>query len=71
MDIYIFLGFENIPFFDFFNFIYDNSPLKVFDVIYPFAFHDVKLNKLDANLLDFVAYISVELVVEFIGRVCF
>ena len=28
-----------------------------------------RLNKLDANLLDFVAYISVELVVESIGRV--
>ena len=27
MDIY-FIGFENIHFFDFFNFIYDNSPLK-------------------------------------------
>ena len=26
MDIY-FIGFENIHFFDFFNFIYDNSPL--------------------------------------------
>ena len=45
--------------------------LKVFDVIYPFAFNKVKLNKLDANLLDFVAYISVELVVESIGSVCF
>ena len=45
--------------------------IKVFDVIYPFTFDDVKLNKLDANLLDFVAYISVELVVESIGRVCF
>ena len=41
--------------------------LKVFDVIYPFAFDNMKLNKLDANLLDFVAYVSI----ESIGRVCF
>ena len=27
MDIY-FIGFENIHFFEFFNFIYDNSPIK-------------------------------------------
>ena len=36
-----------------------NCCLKVFDVIYPCAFDDVKLNKLDATLLNFVAYISV------------
>ena len=53
------------------NFLVFICCLKVFDVIYPFAFDDVKLNKLDANLLDFVAYISVELVIESIGRVCF
>ena len=53
------------------NYIYLMCWLKVFDVIYPFAFDDVKLNKLDANLLDFVAYISVETVVESIGRVGF
>ena len=43
--------------------------LKVFDIVYLFAIDDVKLNKFDANLLDFVAYISIELVVESIGSV--
>ena len=53
------------------NFLVLICCIKVFDVIYPFAFDDVRLNKFDKNLLDFVAYISVELVVESIGRVCF